>query len=134
MSVTGGIVTKVLAAIKLAIPSITTLEGTIGINEIPTGKFPHAQAFGEAMSVVRTLPWRIEEQAHAFTVVITDRDKTKEQMLTHFDSILTQLDLDRKLAFTVRWVKITGFGLDESADTHMHLKTLFFEVVAEVYR
>lgn len=134
MSVTGAIVTAFMTEVSAAIAGITTLQGSISINEIPTGSFPHAQAFGEAMSVVRELPWRIEEQAHAFTVVLTGRDRTKEQMLTYFDQIITRLNTNRNLGFTVRWCKITGFGLDESADTHMHLQTLFFEVVAEVYK
>ncbi len=134
MSITGAIRTAFLAEVTTAITTGAVLEGAIEPSKIPTADMPHAQAFDLAMNVTGELVWRIEEQLHAFTVVITDHDKTEEQMETHFDDIITQLDTNRTLGSTVKWCKVPAKGANERVDKEGKRRIIAFEVVAEVFR
>lgn len=132
MSIVTDIQISVLAKVAVAVTGITTLIGHLPVSKIIDEELPHAQAFAPAMEVQEELIMRQERQLWAFTIMITTSGATQEEMLTFYDDIMTQLDVDRTLSDTVRWVKVPTMEVNERADSKVDRQTLAFEVVAEV--
>ena len=138
MSLAGSFRTAFMTEAIVAITALGSKEGDIHLDNIPDDEFPHIQAYGMAMQVAEELPFRIEKQLHAFTVVISDRNVTEEAMQTHFDDIQTRLDVTTKrtLDGLVKWIKITGNSPGEVVNDidDSRIRFIEFEVVVEYER
>ncbi len=135
VSVIGAIRTAVLAEVATAITA-TTLEKMIPVDDINVDDMPHAQMGESAGNVAETLPWRIEKIEHGFTLIITDINKTEEEMLTHYDDIVDHFldNQKQRLANTVQWIKFPSYTVIENVDANHNRSVLVMEVVAEIFR